>query len=124
LQECLKILRALSGETRIKLVRLLIQEELCVCELEHILSLTQPAISQQVRILREAGLATARREGNWTFYRVSRQDLTGAFDRISTYLLSHPGETSDDMADEWKRYYALLEQPLRNCPREPRVEQT
>ncbi len=121
MEECLKILRALSGETRMKLVRLLSQEELCVCELEHILSLTQPAISQQVRVLREAGLATARRDGNWIFYRVFEEDLQRALDTISTYFLSSPGEVSGAMAEEWKRYCDIMEQPLDNCPREPRM---
>ena len=100
-----------------KLVRLLTKEELCVCELEYILSLTQPAISQQVRVLREAGLATARREGNWIFYRVHEEDLVNALDTVCRFFRSSPGEMSNGMTEEWTRYQEILDEPLENCPR-------
>ena len=120
--ECLRILRALSGETRLKLVRLLSQHELCVCELEYIMGLTQPAISQQVRVLREAGLARSRREGNWIFYRVEPDDLQGALRRITDCLQSgEPDEGGGPMGEEWDRLEEILEEPPDNCPRTPRV---
>ena len=119
MRECLRILRALSGETRLKLVRLLSREEICVCELEYILGLTQPAISQQVRILRDAGLATARREGNWMFYRIDPKDLEKALDRVKMFFLSSTDQpdADDAMEDEWRRFQEILSEPLDNCPR-------
>lgn len=120
--ECLKILRALSGETRLKLVRLLSLHELCVCELEYILGLTQPAISQQVRVLREAGLARSRREGNWIFYRVESDDLKRALRTVSDCLeTGGPDERGGPMDTEWERLQEILEDPPDNCPRTPRI---
>ena len=122
LLECLKILRALSGETRLKLVRLLSLHELCVCELEHILGLTQPAISQQVRVLKEAGLASSRREGNWIFYRVEPDDLKRALQAVSDCLQGGRRDERDGpMDNEWKRLAEILEEPPDNCPRTPRL---
>jgi len=120
LLESLRILRALSGETRIKLVRLLCDSELCVCELEYILDLSQPAISQQVRILREAGIATARRQGNWIFYHIDREDLEEALDKVRGYLTSQLSGDDDAMRTEWKRLKQLLSDPPDHCPGFPR----
>ncbi len=122
LQEYLRILRALSGETRLKLLRLLSLHELCVCELEYILGLTQPAISQQVRVLRDAGLARSRREGNWIFYRVEPDDLERALKKVAGCLQSEkPDERGGMMDQEWDRLEEILEEPPDNCPRTPRL---
>ncbi len=44
--------------------------ELCVCELTHALSLSQPKISRHLGQLRESGLVETRREGRWIYYRI------------------------------------------------------
>ncbi len=119
-QESLRILRALSGETRAKLVRLLCERELCVCELEYILELSQPAISQQVRILREAGIATARRQGNWIFYHIDRRDLADALNRVGDCLNAPLSDEDPAMRREKHRLDQLLSDPPDHCPGFPR----
>lgn len=67
----LSLLRALSDETRLRLMSLLhSQGELCVCELTHVLQLSQPKISRHLAILREQKILKDRREGQWIYYRV------------------------------------------------------
>ena len=118
MENVLRVLRILGGENRLRIVRLLMQEELCVQELEYILGISQPAISQQVRLLRESGIATTRRIGNWIFYSVDREQMLAVLEEIMGWIR---GPVDDDpMKDEWKRLETVLSEPLDNCPRPPR----
>ena len=121
METILKTLRALSGETRIKLIKLLQEEELCVCELEYILGLSQPAISQQVKILKDAGIANSRREGNWVYYRIDSEDLRRAFKNIFNFFYqeSAGGEAPDGLTLEWELLEEIKAMPGDMCPRIP-----
>jgi len=65
-----RIFKALSDPTRLRIVFLLLDRELCVCELMAILGLEQSRISHQLRILRDGGLLRDDREGRWIIYRM------------------------------------------------------
>ena len=62
------LFKALSDETRLRIMVLLSKKELCVCQLEWALDLTQAKISRHLTILKNAGLVQNRREGLWIFY--------------------------------------------------------
>jgi len=68
-------LRILSVETRLHMLLLLRQRNLCVGALARRLGLTQGAISQHLKVLRDAGLVTAERDGYYMHYRVDQQTL-------------------------------------------------
>jgi ArsR family transcriptional regulator len=62
---------ALANTTRLRCLLLLLQhEELCVCELTHVIGAAQPNMSRHLAQLREAGLVTDRREGQWIYYQL------------------------------------------------------
>lgn len=63
-----EIFKALSDETRTKILYLLADGELCVCDLADILGMTLPAISHHLRLLRTMRLVKFRREGKQAFY--------------------------------------------------------
>ena len=63
-----KILKALSDKTRLRMFVILARYEMCVCELESVLGMKQSHISHCLRILREAGLIRASRTGKWIIY--------------------------------------------------------
>jgi len=69
-----RILKALADPTRLRLVRLLAQEELNVQELCAALETPQPRVSRHLAVLREAGLVSDRREGNRIFYSLRDPD--------------------------------------------------
>jgi len=71
METAIKMFKALSDETRLRIYLLLLQGELCVCELVNILNIEQSRISHSVRILKEAGLVVNRREGKWIIYAVN-----------------------------------------------------
>ncbi|MCP4589292.1 MAG: helix-turn-helix transcriptional regulator [bacterium] len=62
------IFRALADETRLRLLNLLLEGELCVCELCEVLELPQPNVSRHLAYLLQAGLVTERRVGRWKHY--------------------------------------------------------
>ena len=64
--------RMLSDNTRLRSLLLMqLQGELCVCELTHALALSQPMISRHLGLLRDAGLVSVRRAGQWMYYSIN-----------------------------------------------------
>lgn len=62
--DCARVLKALGDESRLKIVRLLLQGEKCVSDIVNFLDMAQPQVSHHLSILRASGLAGTRREGN------------------------------------------------------------
>ncbi len=73
-----QFLKALSHETRLLLLWLLCRRESSVTDLENILALRQPAVSQQLARLRLDGLVTTRRDGKVIYYRIANRDIKRA----------------------------------------------
>jgi len=65
-----KLLGAAGDSTRIKILLLLSEREMCVCELESALGLTQPTASHHLSILEQAELVERSKKERWAFYRV------------------------------------------------------
>lgn len=65
-----RFFKSLSDPTRLRIVFLLLERELCVCELTAVLGMEQSRVSHQLRILRESGLIEDNREGRWIIYRM------------------------------------------------------
>src|SRR4030042_685576 len=83
MKDVLKIFKALSDATRLRLVLLLMERDLCVCELVFVLKMEQSRISHQLRILRDADLVEDIRQGRWMIYRIpgdARGFLTSVLD--------------------------------------------
>ncbi len=62
------IFKALSDPTRLRLLSLLSEGEVCVCFLSEVLKIVQPKVSRHLAYLKRAGLVTSRREGKWMHY--------------------------------------------------------
>jgi len=86
---------ALADETRVQIVELLSHKERCVCELEQVLEVAQSRLSFHLKVLKDAGLISDRREGRWMFYGLERETL----DRIAAYTKSvKPGKHAGSCA--------------------------
>ena len=68
MQELIKASKALSDETRLRILGILLERECCVCEVMQALEISQSRASRNLGILEEAGFLTARREGAWVLY--------------------------------------------------------
>ena len=71
MQELLNVFKALSDETRLRILKLLEHGELCVCDIFSALDMVQPKVSFHLSALKEAGLITDRKEGRWVRYSIS-----------------------------------------------------
>ncbi len=66
-----QLFRALADPTRLRLLNLIADREICVCYFVEILRTSQPKISRHLAYLRKAGMVAARREGKWMHYRLT-----------------------------------------------------
>ena len=64
----IKIMKALSDPNRVKIVKMLQHRPLCVCEIQNALGISQPNVSNHLRILENAGLVEFYKEGLWVNY--------------------------------------------------------
>lgn len=85
----LPVFKALSDETRLRILALMKDGEICVCDIAETLKMTQPNISFHLSMLKEAGLIKDRKNGRWIHYSLAESDmfirflLMGVFDRLS-----------------------------------------
>lgn len=71
LAELAELFKVFGDSTRIRILYALAEAELCVCDLAELLGISQPAMSYQLKILRQARLIRSRREGKTVFYALS-----------------------------------------------------
>lgn len=63
-----KVMKALSDPNRVKILKLLQEKVMCVCELQSAIGISQPSVSKHLKILEEAGLVDYQKEGLWVNY--------------------------------------------------------
>ena len=74
-----KAFKALSDETRLRILNLLLERECCVCEVMQALSISQPRASRNLSALYDAGFLNLRREGPWAWYSIGNEGLKGYY---------------------------------------------
>jgi DNA-binding transcriptional ArsR family regulator len=72
MDDYLKVLNALTDETRLRIINLLYERELCVCDIGDILGTAQTKISRHLAYLRNADLVRDRKIAQWSFYSLNR----------------------------------------------------
>ncbi len=114
MQELTAIFKALSDETRLRIVKLLAKGELCVCDIVAALDIIQPKASFHLGVLWETGLIKDRKQGKWIHYSLNETDL---FKRM---LMVSICEKADGVliAEDRKR----LERFLKSKKNGPRCE--
>jgi ArsR family transcriptional regulator, lead/cadmium/zinc/bismuth-responsive transcriptional repressor len=78
--------RALSDPTRVRILSLLLEGELCVCDLAAALDMSQSAISHQLRTLRDWRLVRRRRAGRLAFYTLDDEHVADLFQRALEHV--------------------------------------
>ncbi len=95
MHEILTIFKALSDETRLRILKLLEGGGLCVCDIFSALDMVQPKVSFHLAVLKESGLITDKKEGRWVHYRLNDSDLLRRFmintviERVSEDSIKH-----------------------------------
>ncbi len=73
MQDLIKAMKALSDETRLRILNVLLEKECCVCEIMQALDISQSRASRNLGILQDAGFLKERRDGLWIVYSIDRQ---------------------------------------------------
>jgi ArsR family transcriptional regulator len=79
-----KKIKALADETRLQIVEMLADGELCACKIQERFDFTQPTLSYHMKILTDCGLVNGRREGAWMRYTLNKS----AFEAVCGHLRS------------------------------------
>ena len=75
MENLVALFKALSDETRLKIIKLLEEGELCVCDIVAALDMQQSKVSFHLGVLKEAGFIQDRKQGRWTHYRIHDADV-------------------------------------------------
>jgi ArsR family transcriptional regulator len=67
----LKVMKAVSEPNRVKIIKMLQQKSMCVCEMQAALKISQPAVSKHLKLLEEAGLVDFKKDGLWVNYQLT-----------------------------------------------------
>ena len=67
----IRVMKALSDPSRVRVLKLLQDKELCVCNIQEFLHLAQSTVSRHMKVLEDAGLVEHRRQGTWIMYRLT-----------------------------------------------------
>jgi ArsR family transcriptional regulator, arsenate/arsenite/antimonite-responsive transcriptional repressor len=96
MQDLMNIFKALSEETRLRILKLLEHGELCVCDIVAALDLVQPKVSFHLNVLKEAGFLKDRKQGRWIHYKLDESDMFRRFLLLSALERIRGESVSED----------------------------
>ncbi|MGE4589503.1 MAG: ArsR/SmtB family transcription factor [Acidaminococcaceae bacterium] len=97
------VLKALSDETRLRIINLLYEGELCVCDVMEVLQISQAKASRHLIYLKNAGLAKDRKQAQWAYYSLSKDERLKFIDSLVYDNLRKLEAYNTDLANlkEW-----------------------
>jgi len=99
MREYLRVMKAVADGTRVKILKMLQQRKLCVCEMQAVLGISQPSVSRHLRLLEDADLVRSEKDGMWNNFRLARPEETNPY---ATIILAHLQEWLEDDASVQK----------------------
>jgi ArsR family transcriptional regulator len=85
-RDVLRVFKGLSNETRLRIMRLLLRQECCVCEVMHAMKISQTRASRNLGILHDAGLLKMRREGLWVLYSIDEKAVNRLYPGLDNFI--------------------------------------
>lgn len=82
-----EIFKVFGDSTRIKILYVLFEAEMCVCDIAELLSMSQSAISHQLRVLKQSKLVKNRREGKTIFYSLADEHVRAIFNQGMEHIM-------------------------------------
>jgi len=89
-QDLIKSMKALSDETRLRILRILLEKECCVCEVMQALDISRSRASRNLGILQDAGFLRARRDGLWIVYSMDWESANRYAASLAKLLEDYP----------------------------------
>lgn len=84
------VLKLLGDKTRLTMIKIMSEHECCVCEFVDLFEMSQPAISQHLRKLKDSGIVKETRRGQWIFYSLNPSSAFYSF--ITTVIRDLPSQ--------------------------------
>ena len=112
MQDFIKAIKALSDETRLRVMRILLGRECCVCEVMQALDISQSRASRNLGILQDAGFLKARRDKFWMVYSIDRE-ATNRYAASLAELIKNSSISGEILEKDWER----LKHAQRTGPR-------
>ncbi|TCO74613.1 ArsR/SmtB family transcription factor [Marinisporobacter balticus] len=91
LYELAEFFKVFGDTTRIKILCVLFEEEMCVCDIAAVLGMNQSAISHQLRVLKQARLVKYRKEGKSVYYSLDDDHVKNIFDQGLNHIIHKQG---------------------------------
>lgn len=82
LEDNAAVLKSLADPTRLKIIYLLKNGELCVCQILEAIDKTQSTISHHLNIMKKEGVLSARKEGKWIYYKLANENIIDSLEEI------------------------------------------
>ena len=103
MEKLLDVIKALSDETRLRILNLLYKKELCVCDVMETLQISQAKASRHLIALKNAGLAKDRKQAQWAYYSISRDEQLKFVDSLVHDNVREMEPYKNDLANlnEW-----------------------
>lgn len=114
MEKLIEFLKVIADPTRMKIVKFLMEEDLCVCELVKIMGVAQPTVSQHLRRLKAIGLAVERREGQRINYSLVKPVFRKYMNDLNTFLAASP-QGIPEMKPEYQRYIEAVAGGKMDC---------
>ena len=112
MREFMNITKALSDESRVRILMLLREGELCVCQLIELVGLAPSTVSKHMAILVQARLVEFRKEGKWRYYRLPRLKGSISVQRALKWLQVELGD-SPVMCEDIKRLKVVMAKDVK-----------
>jgi len=106
------IFKALGDENRLRILNLLIKDELCVCEIEVILDMTQSNVSRHLSKLKKTGIISSSKDAQWVHYKASNEFMNN--DQLLFRYLKEKFISKDVFTNDGRRYKKYKENNM-NC---------
>ena len=99
-----KFFKALGEPTRLKILKILAEREMCVCELMEIMEMNQPRVSQHLKVLKDAGVISERKQAQWNYYSLCCEDFHDFVNAFVAFIQDDLKNISE-LAAECQRMY-------------------
>ena len=111
MRELVKVFKALADKNRLRILKMLQQKKMCVCELSAALGITQPSVSRHLSLMKDAGLVNDERNGPWIDYELCEENINRYAHVIQSHLI---GWINDDpkVKEDLKKIRTLKREEL------------
>ena len=96
MRELIQVLKAVADKNRLRIIKMLEQKKMCVCELSAVLEITQPSVSKHLSILNNAGILKDERNGQWIDYSLNDERINLYWRAFLLYLMMEFLEAQND----------------------------